>query len=112
MIILTKKNIKKIIIYLIIAGVLPAIFLYVDRNGGKKITATSANTTTGAYEILVDVEESVLYLIQNKEIIKTYSCSGGKWSTPSPIGTWKITGKDTWGEGFRRKMDGTKCSLG
>ena len=112
MIILTKRNIKKIIIYLIIAGVLPAIFLCLDRMGRKEVTATSANTTTGQYEILVDVEESILYLIQDKHIIKTYKCSGGKWSTPSPIGTWKITGKDTWGEGFRRKVDGIKCTLG
>lgn len=112
MIILTKKNIKKTIIYLIIAGVLPAIFLCLDRNGRKDVTVTSAKNTTGAYEILIDVEESVLYLIQDKQIVKTYSCSGGKWSTPSPIGTWKITGKDTWGEGFGRKMDGDKCALG
>lgn len=89
-----------------------AIFLCMDMNREKGLTTTSAKTTTGEYEILVDVEESVLYLIQDKQIVKTYSCSGGKWSTPSPIGTWEITGKDTWGEGFRRKMDGVKCSLG
>lgn len=112
MIILTKKNIKKTIIYLIIASILLAIFLCLDMDKQNSVTETSANTTTGAYEILVDVEESVLYLIQDNEIIKTYKCSGGKWSTPSPIGTWKITEKDTWGEGFRRKMDGVKCALG
>ena len=112
MIILTKKNIKKIIIYIIIASIVLAIFLCMDRNVEDSVTITSANTTTGKYEILVDVEDSILYLIQDKQIVKTYSCSGGKWSTPSPIGTWKITGKDTWGEGFRRKMAWVKCSLG
>ena len=106
MIILTKKNIKKTIIYIIIASMALAIFLCVDRDN------VFAKDKTNEYEILVDVEESVLYLIQDKQIVKTYSCSGGKWSTPSPIGTWKITGKDTWGEGFGRKMDGTKCALG
>lgn len=107
MIILKKQNIKKAIIYIvIIAGIMSAIFFLLDRN--KKALTPSKDE----YEILVDVEESVLYLIQNNEIIKTYSCSGGKWSTPSPIGTWKIIGKDTWGEGFRRKMDGIKCPLG
>ena len=111
MIILTKKNIKKIIIYIIIASIVHAIFLCVDMNK-KGVRAIYENASKGEYEILVDVEESVLYLIQDKQIVKTYSCSGGKWSTPSPIGTWKITGKDTWGEGFRRKMDGFKCSLG
>ncbi|MGN1301955.1 MAG: L,D-transpeptidase [Clostridia bacterium] len=110
MIILKKQNIKKTIIYIIIiAGIMSAIFLLLDRS---KEAVTSVNSSKGEYEILVDVEESVLYLIQNNEIIKTYKCSGGKWSTPSPIGTWKIVGKDTWGEGFRWKMDGVKCSLG
>ena len=112
MIILIKKKIKKIIIYILIASIVLAIFLYVDRKVDDNVTTTSAETSNGVYEILVDVEESVLYLIQDKQIVKTYSCSGGKWSTPSPIGTWKIIGKDTWGEGFRRKMDGPKCSLG
>lgn len=111
MIILTKKKIKKIILYLIIASIVLAIFLYVDMNK-RNVKAISENKSTGEYEILVDVEESVLYLFQDYEIIKTYKCSGGKWSTPSPIGTWRITNKDTWGEGFRRKMDGVKCSLG
>lgn len=88
-----------------------AIFLYLDRSEKQTIIA-SANTVTSEYEILVDVEDSVLYLIQNKEIVKIYKCSGGKWSTPSPIGTWTITRKDTWGEGFRWKVDGAKCALG
>ncbi len=52
------------------------------------------------YKILVDVEESKLYLFQDNELIKTYKCSGGKWSTPSPIGTWTIISKAKWGEGF------------
>ena len=111
MIILTKKNIKKTIIHIIIASIVLAIFLCLDMNK-KNITVTSTNVIMGEYKILVDVEESVLYLFQDKEIIKTYSCSGGKWSTPSPIGTWKITEKDTWGEGFRGKVDGNRCALG
>lgn len=89
-----------------------AIIFFMDRNKEEKMSATSANITEGEYEILVDVEESVLYLIQDKKIVKTYSCSGGKWSTPSPIGEWKIIGKDTWGEGFGRKVDGDKCAMG
>lgn len=89
-----------------------AIFLYVDRNRDDNVTTTSAKTSADEYEILVDVEESILYLIQDKQIVKTYSCSGGKWSTPSPIGTWKITGKDTWGEGFGGRWMGLNVPWG
>lgn len=84
-----------------IAGILSALFLLLDRNKEEKSITTSVNTTESEYEILVDVEESVLYLFQNKQLIKNYSCSGGKWSTPSPIGEWTIVQKATWGEGFR-----------
>ena len=101
MIILTKKNIIKTTKYIIIAILILAIIFFVDMKNNKKTIITSAEKTKNTYEILVDVEDSVLYLFQNEKLIKTYSCSGGKWSTPSPIGEWKITGKDTWGEGFR-----------
>ena len=65
----------------------------------KKAIETSANSKS-TYKILVDVEESKLYLFENDILLKEYKCSGGKWSTPSPIGTWTITSKAKWGEGF------------
>lgn len=52
------------------------------------------------YEILVDVEASKLWLIHDGNVEKEYACAGGKASTPSPIGTWKIISKAKWGEGF------------
>ena len=92
-------NKKKIIILFLGAIVLVALILFaIIVMSNKPIFASSKIKTK--YEILVDVEESKLYLINNGVIEKTYSCSGGKWSTPSPIGTWKIVSKDTWGEGF------------
>ena len=67
----------------------------------KEETAIYTSTTVDeCYSIFVDVEESKLYLFENGELINTYKCSGGKWSTPSPIGTWQITNKALWGEGF------------
>ena len=57
-------------------------------------------TQDEGYSIFVDVEESKLYLFENGTLVNIYRCSGGKWSTPSPIGTWRITNKAKWGEGF------------
>ena len=65
----------------------------------KKAIETSSNSKS-TYKILVDVEESKLYLFENDILSKEYKCSGGKWSTPSPIGTWTIISKAKWGEGF------------
>ena len=66
----------------------------------KKDTYIQTSTKGAKYKILVDIEESQLYLFQDNELVKTYKCSGGKWSTPSPIGTWTIISKAKWGEGF------------
>lgn len=63
-------------------------------------TLSFSQTNSSKYKILVDVEASKLYLFENNKPIKTYSCSGGKASTPSPIGTWTIVSKGKWGEGF------------
>lgn len=64
----------------------------------EKTVLTSAKPLE--YEIFVDADECKLYLLLDNKIEKVYSCSGGKWSTPSPVGTWKITEKAKWGEGF------------
>ena len=83
------KTIKKILILMAVILIITALI--------KMVYASSSIK----YKILVDVEESKLYLFENDELKKEYKCSGGKWSTPSPIGTWKITFKAKWGEGFR-----------
>ena len=97
------KIILKIILIVAVIGIITALF---------KRTINVYAKTNNTYKILVDVEDSKLFLFKNDEIIETYKCSGGKWSTPSPIGTWKITFKAKWGEGFGRKFYGIKCSMG
>jgi len=52
------------------------------------------------YMILIDVETHRLYLFENGICIKQYLVATGKYSTPTPIGFFKIVHKDTWGEGF------------
>lgn len=98
------KQALKILILLIMLIIF--IFLLKNKLDKNKAIETSSNINS-SYEILVDVEDSRLFLFENKELIKEYKCSGGKWSTPSPIGTWQIVTKAKWGEGFRRKLDGT-----
>ncbi|MBQ3145217.1 MAG: L,D-transpeptidase [Clostridia bacterium] len=75
-------------------------------------TVQTSNNNSCTYKILVDVEDSKLFLFENNVLVKIYKCSGGKWSTPSPIGTWRITSKAKWGEGFGGSWLRIKCSLG
>ena len=92
--VLKLKTIIKIVIILI------AVIILVTAIFKGQILVYAKNNDKNEYEILVDVEDSKLYLFKDGEKINEFKCSGGKWSTPSPIGTWKITFKAKWGEGF------------
>lgn len=91
---------------ILIVGILLVFAILLSFYKPTQKTSIQTSTESPKYKILVDVEESKLYLFQDNELIKTYRCSGGKWSTPSPIGTWTIISKAKWGEGFGRKLDG------
>lgn len=90
------KTILKIIVLILLSITIIIISKSISNN---KTMMTSSNNVS-SYKILVDVEDSKLFLFENDALVKTYKCSGGKWSTPSPIGTWKIVSKAKWGEGF------------
>ena len=93
------RTILKILILL--TAIVVSILVIKNKVENEKAVATSSNNKQ-KYKILVDVEDSKLYLFENDELKKEYKCSGGKWSTPSPIGTWTVTSKAKWGEGFGR----------
>lgn len=52
------------------------------------------------YHLIVDLDNLQMYVYKDGEPVRTYEVSGGKPSSPSPVGTWRIISKDTWGEGF------------
>ena len=90
---------KKIIILIILLILLIAWITYCKYNDSN-YTNASILAENIKYKILVDVEESMMYLFENETCTRTYIVSGGKDTTPSPIGTWKIVSKGKWGEGF------------
>ena len=104
-------KLKTILIMLLVISLITG-FILISKNKSNYKSIQTSNNNSSTYKILVDVEESELFLFEDNKVIKTYKCSGGKQTTPSPIGTWRVTSKAKWGEGFGRKLDGTKCSLG
>lgn len=99
------KNARKRIFLLLIAAVtiaLPLIFLdedYIYHPTIQEITEQEVDQEP-KLNILIDLDQRVLNLYQGEKLIKTYPVSGGKPSTPTPIGIWTIVGKAKWGEGF------------
>ena len=92
----------RILIIELLVIVLIAGFILIYKNSINHKTIQTSNSNNSTYKILVDAQDSKLYLFEDDKIIKTYKCSGGKETTPSPIGTWKIISKAKWGEGFGR----------
>lgn len=72
MMIIKKKNI------IIISTILVLALIMVCNLSSHIHPSVQINTKISEYEILVDVEESKLYIFQNKELINTYKCSRGK----------------------------------
>jgi len=52
------------------------------------------------YHIHINLDLKQMYVYKDGSFYKSYPCSGGKSTTPSPEGTWKIISKAEWGEGF------------
>lgn len=79
----------------------------------QTITNNRNNEIKNEYTILViDVNQNNISLFKMGKLVKTYKCAGGKGSTPSPIGNWKIVTKDTWGEGFGGRWLGLNVPWG
>lgn len=64
------------------------------------LNETSVPKNTKGFYIHINLDELKMYIYKNGQFVKSYPVSGGKPNTPSPVGTWKIINKDTWGEGF------------
>lgn len=104
-------NKKIAIIILIIIAIIISIWI-----GFNVVSASKRGTIiwdkTAKYKILIDVEESNMYIFENNKIFRIYKCSGGKTDTPSPIGTWNIATKRLWGEGFGGRWMGLNVPWG
>lgn len=60
---------------------------------------TNGTLPKGLY-LYINLDELNMYVYKDGNLLKTYPVSGGKPSTPSPLGSWKVTSKAEWGEGF------------
>jgi hypothetical protein len=103
-------NRKKIVITLIILLlILASIYML---NLRKETMSIQTSAKSSKYEILVDVEESKLYLFEEGNLTETYKCSGRKMVNTISNRYLENYIKRYLGRRFWRKMDGAKCSMG
>ena len=62
--------------------------------------------------VLVDLDTLTLTVYRDGEELKTYPCSGGKPSTPSPTGEWIVTFVESWNEEFGGTYISLSCPWG
>lgn len=62
--------------------------------------------------VFVDLDALTLTVHRDGKAVKTYPCSGGKPSTPSPVGLWSVAYTDSWNEGFGGTWIALNCPWG
>jgi hypothetical protein len=63
--------------------------------------------------IIIDADVQRLYLYKDQQLVKSYPCAVGKYSTPSPLGVWRVNGKAVgWGTGFGTRFLSLNCPWG
>ncbi len=87
------------IILCVILAILLANLICIKRTDDH-LLAVFFNQNNNPYFIHIDLDTYKMYVFKDNEIYKEYDVSGGKPSTPSPLGTWNIVSKANWGEGF------------
>ncbi len=97
-VIIKKKKLFIILICFVILLLVSEIsyFILLSKNCNTRQTAENPSK----YLILIEIDEKKLYLFEDAKLIKKYPIASGKPGWPSPIGQWKITEKDRWGEEF------------
>ncbi|WP_392486886.1 L,D-transpeptidase family protein [Haloimpatiens sp. FM7315] len=106
----TNKLVKILLLILFIESVFFSI-KYPNQKSTLKVDIKNYNPKKPIV-IMVDLETSLMQVFQENKVLKTYVVSGGKPSTPSPIGVWTVISKDTWGEGFGGRWMGFNVPWG
>lgn len=99
-------------LFLIALAVLGFGFFHMTRQDHKHSLEAFQNDRNVV--IFIDLTTHKLDCIDadTMKIIKTYSIAGGTSKTPSPVGTFKVTFKAAWGEGFGTRFMGINVPWG
>lgn len=99
--------------FLAITLSLSIIKAFADYLFEKKMNSDSTHVDKKSeYSIFIEIEDKILYLLQDGSCIKRYHIASGTPDNPSPIGTWKIINKGDWGKGFGGRWMGLNVPWG
>ncbi|KNF08078.1 hypothetical protein CLPU_10c01330 [Gottschalkia purinilytica] len=86
----------------------------INSNNKNIIRVSKMNSNNKEFKILIEIDTKYLYLIDKNSntIVKKYIVATGKEETPTPIGSFKVTDKGMWGEGFGTRWLGLNVPWG
>lgn len=106
-----KRNFIVVVVCIVIVLVIGLpIAKYFNIKGSGAGTAEVAKEAE--YCIFIEIEDKILYLLQDGKCIREYPVATGMPYLPSPIGFWKIVEKGDWGEGFGGRWLGLNVPWG
>jgi len=75
---------------------------------------THSRISKSKLTILIEVDRNSLSLIdrENEQVIRKYPIASGKPKSPTPLGSFKIREKESWGEGFGSRWIGLNVPWG
>lgn len=79
----------------------------------KPVLNSQLASPKGEVRILIDLNQRILTIYDNKQPFKQFPIAVGKPETPSPVGDWKIRWKaKNWGTGFGTRWMGLNVPWG
>lgn len=102
-----KRSLPTVFLVLLILPVFMTVNFLTGRNASYVLADDKHN-----YVIFIEIEDNTLYLLDDNVCVRKYPISSGKASTPSPLGSWKIVSKGSWGGGFGDRWLGLNVPWG
>ncbi|MHB1127632.1 MAG: L,D-transpeptidase family protein [Bacillota bacterium] len=82
--------------------------------GYEKLTAAeTAKAPQGKVKLVIDINKRTLSVYDDGGFFKEFPVAVGKKATPTPVGDWRVAGKDyNWGDGFGSRWMGLNVPWG
>ena len=108
------KSLNNVIFIPVVCVILVGIFLHIKSISPYLSLSASSKVKNPNVLIFIEVDKKRLSVVDRKghKILDTYTIASGKPSSPTPLGTFKITEKSHWGEGFGTRWIGLSVPWG
>ena len=111
-----RRDFKMVLLIILLVTIFLILGNLINKYSMNKIIFEDvySKNTDEYYTILIEVDKKQLKLVdrKNESILKVYTVATGKANSPTPLGTFNIIEKASWGEGFGTRWLGLNVPWG